>query len=281
LPVSDYLDMIKLFSDESDVSVWSIILSSLSALRGLTKDEARSDFRHFVKKLCQKKASELGWEPKADESSQTKQLRGLLLEALGITAEDKETYEEAAKYFAHWKSDKTGIDSNILPALVNILAYNGDDSRYEEYKQLSKEAKTPQETLRFLYALAHFRDEHLLDKTMSSCLSEEVRTQDAPFLFIMLANNELATESAWTFLQKNWAKMVQAYPDTGMVRMCSGIIPALDTPELEKEAKEFFAAHKVKSGVMAISQALEMLRVNVSLKQRESANLAAYLKHQG
>ena len=48
-----------------------------------------------------------------------------------------------------------------------------------------------------------------------------------------------------------------------MVRMCAGVIPALNTPSLEKEAKEFFTAHKVKEGDMAISQALESLHINV------------------
>jgi puromycin-sensitive aminopeptidase len=278
LPTPDYLEMVKLFGEEDDVSVWSIILSSLSTLRTLTKEQTREDFKLFVKGLCEKKAKELGWDPKPHETSQTKQLRGLLLEALGTTAEDKETYEGALEHFAAWKRDKSSIDNNILPAVVNILAYHGDVSRYEEYKMLSKEAKTPQETLRFLYALAHFRHKELLAQTMASCLSDEVRTQDAPFLFITLANNELATVSAWTFLQHNWDNMIKAYPDTGVVRMCAGIIPALDEPGLEKEAVLFFAKHKVKSGDMAISQALEMLRVNVLLKQKESTRLAQYLE---
>jgi aminopeptidase 2 len=274
LSASDYLQMIKLFKNESDYSVWSIILSSLNALRHLTKDEARKDCKQFVYNLCKGKAAELGWQPAAHEAVQTKQLRGSLIDALGTTAEDNDTYIKAQKAFQSWQKEKTAIDSNILPAVVNTLAYHGNKERYEEFQQLSKQAKTPQETLRFLYALAGFRDETLLAKTMASCLSDEVKTQDAPYLFAMTANNEIATSSAWQFMQKNWQQMVDRYPDTGMVRMCASIIPALDTPQLEKEAKKFLAVHKVKEGDMAISQALESLHINVLMADRETIPLA-------
>ncbi len=277
LPVADYLQMIKLFNNESDYSVWQIILSSLSALRHLTKDEARKNCKQFVYNLCKKKASELGWQPATGEAVQTKQLRSSLIDALGTTAEDNHTYDEAQKAFRSWQKEKTAIDNNILPAIVSVLAYHGNKERYEEFQQLSKHAKTPQETLRFLYALAGFRDEKLLAKTMASCVSEEVKTQDAPYLFAMVANNEIATSSAWQFMQKHWQQMVDRYPDTGLVRMCAGVIPALSTPPLEKEAKEFFAAHKVKEGDMAIAQALESLRINVLMRERETKPLADYL----
>ena len=39
-----------------------------------------------------------------------------------------------------------------------VEAYNGDDKRYDEFLQMSKDAKTPQEVIRFLYSLAAFRD---------------------------------------------------------------------------------------------------------------------------
>ena len=159
IPAADYLQMIKLFKNETDYSVWQIILSSLSALRHFTKDESRKHFKQFVYDLCKSKATELGWQPKPDEPVQTKQLRGSLVDALGTTAENNDTYKEAQKAFQSWqkeKKEKTAIDNNILPAIVNVLAYHGNKERYDEFQQLSKQAKTPQETLRFLYALAGF-----------------------------------------------------------------------------------------------------------------------------
>jgi hypothetical protein len=41
--------------------------------------------------------------------------------------------------------------------------------------------------------------------------------------------------------------------------------------------REFFAAHPVKQGAKTMEQHMEKLRIAVACKQRESANLAAYL----
>jgi puromycin-sensitive aminopeptidase len=276
-PSSEYLEMIKLFSDEDDINVWSIISGSISTLHSILSGPERQALKAIIRGLYAPVAAKLGWEPVAEEDSQTKQLRSSVQSILGTIGEDKTVIAKAEELFKVWKADKSKLDSNIVPAIVGILAYNGNAERYEEFRKLSAEAKTPQEILRFTYALGNFRDAKLLDRTLEACLSDEIRTQDAPFVFGSTAGNEIATEAAWKFLQKNWDKMVENYPETGMVRMCSMVIPSLDTAVLEKEAQQFFANHKVKAGDMALAQALEQLRINVSLRERETSRLGKYV----
>jgi puromycin-sensitive aminopeptidase len=274
----EYLELVRAFSEEDDINVWLIISGSLQALHQLLSGESRTAFKRIVRELLGPQATKLGWDPKANESVQTKQLRGHLLDMLGTIGEDGAVVKRADEYFAKWKKDKKSIDSNLLPALVNILAYHGKEARYEEFKEASRQAKTPQEVIRFLYALAAFRDLPLLEKTMSSCLGDQVKTQDAPYVFASVAQNEIATEAAWKFLKKNWERMVETYPENGVVRMCSTVLPTLDRFELEKDAQEFFSKHKVESGDMAIAQGLELLRINVLLRERETDRLADYVR---
>lgn len=280
MPVSDYLDMIKQFSQEDDVNVWSIIISSVQAIYYLLSGEARESFRQFIKELLGPISTKLGWTPKEGEATQLRQLRSTLFTTLGTIGAETSIQTKANELFAQWKKDKTAVENNLAASLVSILAYNGDSKRYEEFSQMSKDAKTPQELIRFLYALAAFRDLNLLKKTMTSCLSDQVKTQDAPYLFASLAMNEISTDEAWRFLQKNWDKMHEDYPDNGMTRMCSAMIPSLDKHGLEDEAKKFFATHKIKGGDMAVAQALEQLHVNVLMREREvggSNRLSAYV----
>jgi hypothetical protein len=49
--------------------------------------------------------------------------------------------------------------------------------------------------------------------------------------------------------------------------MCEGIV-GLVTPELEKDVREFCAAHPVKQGSKQLEQHLERLRVAVQCKKR-------------
>jgi puromycin-sensitive aminopeptidase len=278
---SEYLELIKFFTEEDDINVWSIITSSLQALHMLLSGEERSAFKKLVRDLCGPQAAKLGWTPTKSETVQTRQLRALLLDTLGTIGDDKSVIETATASFDKWKKDKTAIDTNLLPALVNILAYHGNAARYEEFRQISEQGKTPQEVIRFLYSLAAFRDLALLKRTMASCLSDEVKSQDAPYVFATIAQNEIANEAAWQFMKTNWQAMVRAYPENGVVRMVAAILPQLDRPALEKDAQEFFAKYKVEAGDMAVAQGLELLRVNVLMRERETKRLGAYVLSAG
>ncbi|MFA7341295.1 MAG: M1 family metallopeptidase [Candidatus Obscuribacterales bacterium] len=277
LATPDYIEMVKLFGAEEDPNVWAIITSSLGHLHSLVKDDHRKALAEVVRNLVKPTVDRLGFAPTGkDESVQSRQLRGSLIGVLGTIGADAEVQKKANELFSNWKADKQSVDSNVVPALVGILAHNGDEARYDEFFQLSKAAQSPQEVQRFLFALARFRDGALLDKTINKCLSDEVRTQDAPSLYANVLGNEIAAAAAWNFMKANWADMVARYPENGVVRMC-GAVSGLDTAELEAEVKAFFAANQVKSGDMAVAQALEQLRINVLMRERETAGLQKHL----
>lgn len=277
LPTPDYIEMVKLFSAEEDPNVWAIITSSLGHLHSLVKDDHRKALAEVVRNLVKPTVDRLGYAPAGqDESVQSRQLRGSLIGVLGTIGADEEVQKKANELFSNWKADKQSVDSNVVPALVGILAHNGDEARYDEFFQLSQAAQSPQEVQRFLFALARFRDGGLLGKTINKCLTDDVRTQDAPYLYANVLGNEIAATAAWNFMKANWANMVARYPENGVVRMC-GAVAGLDTAELEAEVKAFFAANQVKSGDMAVAQALEQLRINVLMRERETAGLQKHL----
>ncbi len=45
---------------------------------------------------------------------------------------------EAERQYARFLADRSSIDPNIVPALVGILAANGDQARYDEFWAASK-----------------------------------------------------------------------------------------------------------------------------------------------
>jgi puromycin-sensitive aminopeptidase len=280
LSTTDYLEMVKGFASEEDTNVWSILLGSLSTLHSLVKDEDgkpyRSSLQQIVRDLVSPTLTKLTFAASEGESVHTRQLRGTLMGTLGTIGEDTAVQAKAVELFASWKADKQSVDANIVPAIVSILAYKGDEKRYDEFFAMSKLATSPQEVQRFLFALARFRDEKLLGQTIAKCLTDDVRTQDAPSLFASVLGNEVASASAWKFLQDNWANMIARYPENGVVRMV-GSVTALDTAEQEAEVKAFFAANPVKAGEMATAQALEQLRINVAMRERETGRLQTHL----
>jgi puromycin-sensitive aminopeptidase len=280
ISTSQYLEMVKKFVLETDPNVWAIILGSLRTMDMLLTGPARTAVRKEIAALVKPAFAKLGYEARSAESVQDKELRASLLSVLGTIGEDDQARSKARQLFESWKKDSNSIDSNLLPALVSILAYNGDKARYDEFFELFKTAKTPQEEQRFLQALTAFRNPELLEKSIVLMLSDHVRTQDAPYIFGSLLRNEVCGEAAWKFMCQNWEKMVKAYPESGIVRMIGGA-ESLDRPELEEEVRQFFAKNPVKAGDMATAQMLEQLRINVRLRESQAAPLAAYILASG
>jgi puromycin-sensitive aminopeptidase len=277
VPMTTYLDLLKLFREETDHNVWAIILASGHYLYHMLDAQQRPALQAFLRNLLTPLVQKLGWSPQAGENQLLSQLRGELIGALGTLGDDKTIQAEARTRFAQYKQNPASVDRNVVPALVSILAASGGAAEYEEFTANFKAAKTPQEETRYLFALAAFRPADLFERTLQLTLNGEVRTQNAPYLMRSILLNTEQRERAWAFLKANWDEMGRQYPDNSIVRMCEGIA-SLVSAELEAEVNEFFASHPVKQGEKTMQQHLERLRVAVAAKQREAANLEAYLR---
>lgn len=273
---TDFMDLVGKFEGEDDPNVWSIVGGALRTLYGLTRGAERLAFKVTIRNLVRPVFDKLGWKPAEGESVHTLQLRGQLANLLGTIGSDTDIRAQAPSLFDEWKADRAAVDPNVVPALIAILAHSGDGKRFEEFMELAQKAPTTQEKLRFLGSLGTFRDPELYNRAIGMMLSDQVRTQDAPFLLAGIIGTEHAGKTAWDWMRDNWEKLVEAYPDNAIPRMVSSC-SALDTPELEGEVTSFFATHKVKEGDMAVAQMIERLRVNVTLREEETPKLGAYL----
>lgn len=272
-PLDDYLTLAALFKNETNKNVWAVLIGSLHYLNKVVDEAARPKLEQFARQLASPVLERLGWAPKAGEDEMTKQLRGMIIGCLGTLGNSAEVQKQAQESYKKYKADKASIDANLVPALVGILAYTGDQARYDEFAAEMKSAGTPQEEQRYLFALAGFRQPELLKRTLESAISGDVRTQNAPYLVQSVMANIAGRQLAWEFFQKNWDTMVKLYPENAVPRMCEGIT-SLVSEQWQEQIQKFFATHEVKQGGKAIEQHLEKLHVAVLLKTREAKALA-------
>jgi puromycin-sensitive aminopeptidase len=276
VPLPQYLAMTMQFRGERDRNVWTSLLGSVHALNRVVRAEDRPHLERFVRGLAGPAVAELGWTPRPGETELTRQLRGDLLRALGTLGNDRAVQARAAELYALALADARAVDANVLPALIAILAHGGDAARYEEFTERFRNARTPQEEQRYLYALTGFRSRPLVEQTLARTVNGEIRTQDAPFVARALLVNVDARELAWAFVKAQWDTMDRLYPKHGLRRMCEGVT-GLVTPELERDVHAFFAARTIDLGGRTLEQYLEQLRIAVAMREREGAALAAYL----
>jgi puromycin-sensitive aminopeptidase len=263
----DYLTLIDLLRGERDVNVWTSVIASCHHLNRILDGRQREVVRECLRRNVLPVIDDLGWSPTEGESELRRQLRGDLIAALGTLAEDKPSQERARQLYTAYEKDAKSVERNLVPAIVSIVAHTGTTADYEKFYAKFKNAQTPQEETRYLFALAGFRERSLIKRTLALTVSDEVRTQNAPYLMRSLLLNREARNDAWVFMKEHWEEMTQQYPDNSIPRMCEGIV-GLVSPQLEADVSDFFARHPVKQGVKQLEQHLERLRIAVVCQER-------------
>jgi puromycin-sensitive aminopeptidase len=276
-PVSEYLELTARFTEETDRHVWMALLASFGYLSRILPPGLRSGFESLVRHRLRVVVARLGWTPRPDENDLTRQLRGDILRAMGTLGNDADVQVEARAFYARHDAAASSADPGVLAAAIAILAHAGGEGEYEAFRARFKDAKTPQDEQRYLHALAAFRAPELVERTLISTVSGEVRTQDAPLLVRDLLLGVHSRERTWAFVKEHWDEMERLYPSlSGLARMCEGIT-ALATPLLEADVRQFFALRTVMLGGKILEQYLEQLRIAVAFREREVEALATYL----
>lgn len=279
LLLADYLDNLKaILATETDSNVFSIATGSIAYLRRICKAASPEKFGSFVKlvqEMLQPALTRLGWEPKAGETPQEAELRSSLVSTLGTLGEES-VCGKVSKLWASYLSDRSSVDSNLVPAIVETTAAHGDAGCYEKMIELKQNAATPQEESRFLFALSSFRQGDLIQRTLESTLNGQVRVQDAPQMVRSLFLNPEGGKATWEFVKNNWARMVEAFPLQGIIRLCDGITALVD-PQLEPELREFFQTNNVRGNEKALAQNLETLSIANRFLTREAAQFKSLL----
>jgi puromycin-sensitive aminopeptidase len=277
-PVADYLDFTAHFQGSRDKNVWGVIIESFQVLNRVIEPADRPAFETLIRRRVAAAFREVGWHARAEEDELARQLRGDLIRALGSIGHDTALLTLAAGLYAEQRRSGApqSLDPNVLAAIVTVLAYWGDERRYEEFFDAFQSATTPQEERRYLYALTVFQQPALHARTLDATLSGAIRTQDGPHIIHAMLLNVYAREQAWAFVKANWERLDQTFPRNGLRRMCGGIV-GLAMPELEEDVRRFFADRKIDFGGKTVPQYLEQLRVAVRLRERERTALHNYL----
>jgi len=164
--------------------------------------------------------------------------------------------------------DHANTDPELVAAATTVVAASGGQADFDRFVAAFKAAPTPQEQLRYLYALAEFDDADLIRQAAEFAFSGDVRTQNAPYLLGRCIANRAHGKVAWKIVRANWDLANQTFPNPSIVRMIDPV-KTLNTPEALADVQGFFAEHPIKQAVTTLAQVLERQRVNTALRSRE------------
>ncbi|HAF69024.1 MAG TPA: hypothetical protein DCL16_07865, partial [Acidimicrobiaceae bacterium] len=261
-----HISLVTGLASETDLAVWQRMLSSLEHLHSIADDKGRNRLEVLIRDLSTTALGVLGLEPLDGEPDLDRELRALLFAAAGTTGNDNSVRDLAETIFADSNNGQT-TEPNLTAAAIRVVAAAGDEKIHSEIVDLYREAQTPQLEVRYLMALLEVEGVSLFKKTLD-LFSNEVRTQNAPYLLGAAMSHRSHGFLAWDLIRDQWEELNKKFPQNSIPRMVGGI-RSLSTPQLASEIHDFFQEHPVPQGQLTLDQHLEKLTVNVALRERE------------
>ncbi|MEQ1787972.1 MAG: M1 family aminopeptidase, partial [Acidimicrobiales bacterium] len=263
----DFIALAAGFSGETDVSVWRRLLAGLDQIERLREGDARAALQATVRALVGPALERLGWDDRPDDADRDRELRGALIGALANLGADPDARARVAELFAQYCADSTSVEANVAAAVVRATAATAGPAEFDVIVAKFQDGDTPQEELRFLYALAEVRDPEQMARVLDLAMTPAVRTQNAPFLIGSCIANRDNGPLAWKLVHERWDEMNERFPSNSIVRMLSGIRSVTD-PALAADIEAFTSEHPVPQAKQTLLQHLERMRVTVGLRAR-------------
>jgi aminopeptidase N len=278
--IGDYLNLAQAFQSDRTAPLWQQISGQLDFIGDyLVSDTSQDGYRAWVRGLLKPLAADLGWEPAPNEPEDVKALRPAIFNTLGTIGADPQVLSHARQLAQQYMKDDTAIDPSMANVVVNLAAFNGDASLYEQFVAQTGETRNPQKYYLFFYALASFRDPSLLKRTLEMTLAPGFRTQDM-FVIGAVLDNPFGRRIGWDFLRAHWGDIAKRVPATTLPYFVQMTSPFCDAGSRD-QAQQFFTEHKVPGADRPLRQTLERINNCIELKSLQSENLSAWLKQQG
>jgi puromycin-sensitive aminopeptidase len=281
LPPGTAFELWTLLSSDRDPDVWWAIQGGASLVDLVCSEQERPLVQRFARELASGLFASLGWEPPegAEEGPRQARLRARLIAFLGTLGADAQVRSEALRRLRESGAGGPELPADLATAVAQAVAAGGGEEQWQLLYSLYKQAKTPQDEVRYLQALAGFPEAQLLERSLRLALSDEVRTQDAPFLFMGVLGRREGAMLGWEALEAHWDEILHKWPKNSMPRVLEAL-PALVTggEQAVRRALSWLDAHPVPRGALRVAQSRERLEVNLAFAKRVGSRLGTALE---
>jgi phosphoheptose isomerase len=260
--VDNFLENLQFFKEENDPEVLNLIISCLSSIERLVDNNQTINFQKYCKDFFSHALEKIGIENKQSDTNKVKEFKASLIRGLGNLCSDIESINYCNELFDTYRKSPENVEANALAATISVLSNNGDTNLYNEFLNLYLNSSTPQEEMRFLFALCSFQNADNFINTLELSLSDKVRTQNAPYLLGQTLRNKKHFSVSWGFIENNWDKINDKFPENSIPRLLTGI-RAITDDECSEKIKTFLNNNKVPQGQKTVDQHLEKLNINL------------------
>jgi puromycin-sensitive aminopeptidase len=257
--------------DEDDLVVWRALVNVLRSAARVVDVGVLPKLRAAAADVLAPTQARLGRDARAEDDARTRQLRGLVIDAQGTLVEDPSVIAWAREIYGN-----PGADPDVAAASIAIVASAGDADTFAEFADRAQTTTTPQEQLRYLYALGTFPSEELVLRSAEMALTDAIRPQNGPFVLQRALRNREHGPAVWVFVRDRWEEIRGRFSGSLIPRLLDGVTWLVDDASVA-DVPRFLADHPVPEGTRVIAQHLERQRVHRALVDRERDRLTAAL----
>jgi aminopeptidase N len=272
------LGLLIAYKHEDSFIVWAEIASNLLTISNLIFSEKfYKEYEAFCQEIFRPIVDKIGWEKVPGEPHTQALLRSVVIYGLGRNG-DEATLKKAKELFEKYSLGKIKLDSDLRGVVYDLVAENGGDKEYSEFKNLY--AKTPfqEEKDRIFRAMCLFKDIKILKETLRFAFSNDMRSQDRSRGVSYVWGNPVGRDLAWSFVRENWEYIQKTYG--GGHLYARFIQPAAFFTDSKKalEIEEFFKKNPSVGLDRTIAQVTEQIRANELWLKRDKDKISAFLQ---
>lgn len=282
IAVEDCYNIVHKIKDETDPLILADMIGFVAAPFNYVRDNPAmlKTYQHWARHMLMPLRTSLdGWNQKPADSQQTKSLRLAVLGMLGTMAQEPRTISEAFVMFEKYRKDRNSINPDVLNTVVSIVAFNGGKKEYDELLELYKTAQNPADSEMALGFLDSFHQPDLASRTIAMGMGPDVKLQEGLGMVCGIAYNHYTRDIGWAYIKQHWNELLKHFPE-GHLRALCGLAGAYDTPEKEKEFKDWYASHPVPFGKSSTARSLESMHTRVLFRQRFADRICKWVSAQ-
>ncbi len=268
----EFASLVGSMSGESDLDVWGAMLTGLTELDRVVSSDTRPNLQSFVRGLVGDKMDELGWQPDPGDSDRTRELRGLMIRAMGNLGSDKDTQQAAAQM---WEQSQEGADydAEVRDAALGVLAANGSMDEFDRFIEIHLTANDPQDVVKYLRAATAIPEKDAVERLFQMVIDGEIRRQDTMWVVALLVGHRENGPRAWSLLQDNWDAALASMPPQN-ARHIIDLIYFRSEPDVAADIEQWLADHPIEAAQQYAEQQIELMKVRVGLREREADRLS-------
>jgi puromycin-sensitive aminopeptidase len=275
MSLASFLHRLDTLAGEEDRTVIGAISDSLAWLGSYAvRERTERPFARFVDSFYRPIFEEVGWRPRDDEDSDTREKRGRVIGMLGFFAAADDVRRGARDRVLRHLEGTEPLHPDGAGTIIAVAATEGDDALWDRYvrRMQSAQATDAQEEARFRQALISFEDQHVARRTADAIFSSTIRTQDRGLMIIPFCGGRRTRDVAWDAVREHWDKDV-AIAEPLLKQRFVQAVGQLAQERYRDDAIAFLEAKRTPDIEETVSQSIERLRVNTAAAERLAKEL--------